>query len=126
MSHLVLISHGDFCVELKKSAEMIMGEQENILAVPFYANEGPEDFQKKFNEATEGLEDFTVFSDLYGGTPNNVAARELIEGKSFELYAGMNLSMVITFVNAGFSGTKPDYVEEAGKSIIFVNEMLQI
>ncbi|HCS98354.1 MAG TPA: PTS fructose transporter subunit IIA, partial [Enterococcus faecalis] len=26
--HLVLVSHGRFCEELKKSAEMIMGPQE--------------------------------------------------------------------------------------------------
>lgn len=44
MSKLVLISHGQLCEELKKSAEMIMGPQDDIATVALLPNEGPEDF----------------------------------------------------------------------------------
>lgn len=125
MDHLVLMSHGEMCIEMKKSAEMIMGEQENIHAIPFYSNEGPEDLAAKLKDLTADFESFTVFTDLYGGTPNNVAAKELMNGADFELISGMNLSMVISFVNAGFTGEKPDYVAEATQNINNVGEMLK-
>ena len=42
--HLVLVSHGRFCEELKASTEMIMGPQDNIHAVALLPEEGPEEF----------------------------------------------------------------------------------
>ena len=44
---LVLISHGLFCEELKKSTEMIMGPQENIHTVGLLPSESAEDFREE-------------------------------------------------------------------------------
>ena len=66
MSKLVLISHGQLCEELKKSAEMIMGPQDDIATVALLPNEGPEDFQAKFKAAVEGQDDVVVLADLKG------------------------------------------------------------
>ncbi|MDK7979900.1 PTS fructose transporter subunit IIA, partial [Enterococcus faecalis] len=46
--HLVLVSHGRFCEELKKSAEMIIGPQETISTVTLLPEEGEADFLEKF------------------------------------------------------------------------------
>jgi PTS system mannose-specific IIA component len=125
MSELVLISHGQFCTELKKSAEMIMGPQDNIHTVGLLPNEGPEDFRAKFEQATADLGDFTVFADLMGGTPCNVAARILMEGKgSYDLYAGMNLPMVISFINAAMLGSEPNILDESKAGVVHVNDVL--
>ena len=35
--------------------------------------------------------------DLLGGTPCNVVSRFIMEGQDIELYAGVNLPMVIEF-----------------------------
>ena len=43
---LVLISHGRFCEELKKSTEMIMGPQSEIQTVPLLPEEGADDFRQ--------------------------------------------------------------------------------
>ncbi len=51
--HLVLVSHGRFCEELKKSAEMIMGPQETISTVALLPEEGEADFLEKFEAITE-------------------------------------------------------------------------
>ena len=47
MKPLVLISHGDMCVELKKSVEMIMGPQDDIYTVSLLPNEGQSEFLAK-------------------------------------------------------------------------------
>jgi PTS system mannose-specific IIA component len=125
MSELVLISHGQFCTELKKSAEMIMGPQDNIHTVGLLPNEGPEDFRAKFEQVTADLGDFTVFADLMGGTPCNVAARILMEAKgSYDLYAGMNLPMVISFINAAMLGSEPNIIDESKAGVVHVNDVL--
>ncbi|MEI5994276.1 PTS sugar transporter subunit IIA [Candidatus Enterococcus mansonii] len=125
MNHLLLVSHGNFCTELKKSAEMIMGPQDNIYTVPLLAEEGEKEFLAKFEEITDSLDHFIVFSDLLGGTPCNILSKKLMSGESFELYAGMNLPMVISFVNANLLGSQGDFVTEAKESTVNVNELLK-
>ena len=96
---LVLVSHGRFCEELKASTEMIMGPQESIHTVALLPEEGPEDFTAKFEATVQGLEDYIVFADLLGGTPCNTVSRLILEGRAIDLYAGMNLPMVIDVVS---------------------------
>ena len=96
---LVLVSHGRFCEELKASTEMIMGPQESIHTVALLPEEGPEDFTAKFEATVQGLEDYIVFADLLGGTPCNTVSRLILEGRAIDLYAGMNLPMVIEAVS---------------------------
>ncbi|UUM62646.1 PTS fructose transporter subunit IIA [Streptococcus suis] len=121
---LVLVSHGIFCEELKKSTEMIMGPQEDIYTVALLPEEGPEDFQKKFEETIADLDDFVVFADLLGGTPANVVSRKLIDGAQFDLYAGMNMPMVIGFLNGVLLGEDVDYVEFGSTNIQHINKLL--
>lgn len=121
---LVLVSHGLFCEELKKSTEMIMGPQEDIYTVALLPEEGPEDFQRKFEETIARLEEFVVFADLLGGTPANVVSRKLLEGEQFDLYAGMNMPMVIGFLNGVLLGESVDYVDFGTSNLIHVNSLL--
>ncbi len=125
MSELVLISHGQFCTELKKSAEMIMGPQDNIHTVELLPSEGPEDFRKKFEATTGALSDYIVFADLMGGTPCNVASRILMEGAAkFDLYAGMNLPMLISYINGSMLGVEPNIIDESKAGIVRVNDVI--
>lgn len=121
---LVLVSHGLFCEELKKSTEMIMGPQENIHTVALLPSEAPEDFRTKFEAAIEDLEDFVVLADLMGGTPCNVVSRLIMEGQDIELYAGMNMPMVIDFINSQLVGTEMALVQAGASNIAFVNEII--
>lgn len=124
MNNLVLTSHGNFCTELKNTVEMIMGPQENIYTVPLLAEEGEQEYLAKFANKTSTLEEYVVFSDLLGGTPCNVLSKKLMTGASFELYAGMNLPMVISFINGTLLNEASDFVGEARENIIKVNEII--
>lgn len=121
---LVLISHGLFCEELKKSTEMIMGPQENIHTVGLLPSESAEDFREKFEKKVAGLDEFVVLADLMGGTPCNVVSRMILEGQSIELYAGMNMPMVIDFINSELIGTEMALVDSAVNNICHVNERI--
>lgn len=124
MSNLVLTSHGNFCTELKNTVEMIMGPQETIYTVPLLAEEGEQEFLVKFAKETNALGEYVVFSDLLGGTPCNVLSKKIMKGASFELYAGMNLPMVISFINGTLLGEASDFVGEARENIVKVNEII--
>lgn len=122
--HLVLVSHGQFCEGLKQSTEMIMGPQDNIHTVSLLPAEGPEEFQAKFLDTIEGLDDFVVFADLLGGTPCNVVSKLILEGRAIDLYAGMNMPMVIRFINDALLGTTSRYDESISEYIQYVNDVL--
>lgn len=124
MSHLVLISHGTFCEHLKQSTEMIMGPQETIHTVALLPEEGPVEFQAKLEAVVENLDEYVVLCDLAGGTPSNVAAKMLMTGASFELYSGMNMPMVISFINGEMIESKADLVSDAREGITFINDLL--
>ena len=121
---LILVSHGHFCEELKKSTERIMGPREFVHTVPLLPEEGIDDFTAKFLATVKELDDYIVFADLLGGTPCNVVSRLILEGLQIELYAGMNMPMVIEFINSTLTGVEATYIEKANRYIVKVNDML--
>ncbi|CRH94140.1 EIIAB-Man [Chlamydia trachomatis] len=121
---LLLISHGYFCEELKKSTEMIMGPQENIDSLPLLPEESPDDFRRKFEEKVTELGDVIVLADLMGGTPCNVASRLVMEGAQFDLYSGMNMPMVIGFLNGVLLDEEVDLVSFGATNIHHVNSLI--
>ena len=122
--HLVLVSHGRFCEELKASTEMIMGSQDNSHTVALLPEDGPEDFTAKFEACVADFDDYIVFADLLGGTPCNAVSRLILEGRAIDLYAGMNLPMVIEFINHSLVGGEENYPERARESVVKVNNLL--
>lgn len=71
-----------------------------------------------------GLDEFVVLADLMGGTPCNVVSCMILEGQSIELYAGMNMPMVIDFINSELIGTEMALVDSAVNNICHVNERI--
>jgi PTS system mannose-specific IIA component len=123
---LILISHGKMADGVKESCELIMGPQDHVHSVCLLPEEGPEDFQKKFNDEISkfDLQDVTVFCDLMGGTPCNVVSRLIMGGEKVHLIAGMNLPMVIGWINAQMVGQEADYVETAKQGTVDINQYL--
>ncbi|CUQ26206.1 PTS fructose transporter subunit IIA [Clostridium baratii] len=125
MSNLILISHGRFAEELLKSVEMIVGPQENIHTVCLLPQEGENEFRSKLDTILNELEgDITIFADLFGGTPCNIVSKKILSGEKFDLYAGMNMPMIISYVNESLTGVKAEYVADGQNNVIYVNEKI--
>ena len=121
MTDLVLLSHGNFCKGIKEGAEMILGPQKNIHTIDLKEGESPEHFQTRFLNLTGSLEKFVVFTDILGGTPYNVAYKLLLSSENkFELYTGMNLPMIISYVNAQLVSSSPNLIGDAKNGIKFI------
>ena len=97
MIGLIIITHGNLALELKSAMEHIIGSQADIEI--FCIN--PDDdidiqknnIQKTIKEINKG-NGIIMLTDMFGGTPSNLALGFLDPGK-IEVLSGVNLPMLI-------------------------------
>ncbi|MEN6467286.1 MAG: PTS sugar transporter subunit IIA [Syntrophaceae bacterium] len=97
MVGVLVITHGDLGQELIKAAELIKGKYDGVLPVSVDSNKGVEDIKKEITTAIKKVdkgEGVLILTDLFGGTPSNIALSFLKEGK-VEVVTGVNLPMLL-------------------------------
>lgn len=97
MIGLVLVTHGRLAAEFIHAVEHVVGKQEQIEAICI----GPDDKMEirradiaaasKRADTGEGV---IILTDMFGGTPSNLAISLLEDGK-IEVVAGLNLPMLV-------------------------------
>ena len=106
MVGIIIASHGEFAAGIKQSGSMIFGEQEKVESVVFMPSEGPDDLQRKLQEAIEKVdsEEILFLVDLWGGSPFNQANKLFEEAPEHRaIVAGLNLPMLIEAYASRFS-----------------------
>ena len=106
MVGIIIASHGEFAAGIKQSGSMIFGEQEKVESVVFMPSEGPDDLQRKLQEAIENVdsEEILFLVDLWGGSPFNQANKLFEEAPEHRaIVAGLNLPMLIEAYASRFS-----------------------
>jgi PTS system mannose-specific IIA component len=98
MIGLVLVTHAALATALKSSAEMIVGVIENCATVEVAPDERADDIMARVVAAVGAtqLDGAIIMTDLFGGTPSNMAMSFLKEG-CVEVVTGVNLPMLIEF-----------------------------
>lgn len=98
MIGLVLVTHAGLAGALRSSAEMIVGTLERCASVEVAPDERADDIMSRVVAAVEAVsaDGAVIMTDLFGGTPSNMAMSFLKEGK-IEVLTGVNLPMVIEF-----------------------------
>ena len=124
MQKLILVSHGKFCEGIKDSVEMILGPQEHIFTVSLLEEDGPQDLESKFTQHIDKDDDVVVFVDILGGTPANIISKLIMQGEELELYTGMNLPMIISYLNGQMINEEVDYIYKGRKGIVKVNDII--
>ena len=117
MINIVLVSHGELGDALIQATEMIAGPTERLFSVPLLPGESPEGFGEKLNAALQEIagEETLVLIDLFGGTPYNVAARQVIE-ENVECVTGANLPMLLELVMSRDDATLSELAEEIARA----------
>ena len=106
MVGIIIASHGEFAAGIKQSGSMIFGEQEKVESVVFMPSEGPDDLQRKLQEAIAKVdsEEILFLVDLWGGSPFNQANKLFEEAPEHRaIVAGLNLPMLIEAYASHFS-----------------------
>ncbi|MCI8292436.1 MAG: PTS sugar transporter subunit IIA [Hespellia sp.] len=94
---IICISHGPMACAVVESAEMILGELENVAALGLEVNDSLEEYRRELQEMWRKMPENTVLLiDLFGGSPFNVLMKIIPELKR-PVYAlsGLNLPMVL-------------------------------
>lgn len=125
MIGLVLVTHGRLAEEFVTAMEHVVGKQQRIAAISI----GPEDdMEGRRADIAAAIADVRadngviVLTDLFGGTPSNLAI-SLMEPGKVEVIAGINLPMLIRLEGARKSMKVGDAVaaaREAGRKYISV------
>ena len=102
MIGMILVTHGRLAEEFVKAMEHVVGRQEGVVTVCIGPNDDVEARRKEIADAIEEVdtgEGVVVLTDLFGGTPSNLAISLMQEGK-VEVIAGINLPMLIRLAGA--------------------------
>jgi len=93
----LVVSHGHLAQELVAAAEMIVGEISHIQAVSIGwhddVNDARREMEKRIAEVEKGF-GVIILTDMFGGTPSNIAF-SLHEPGKLDVVTGVNLSMII-------------------------------
>ena len=129
MIGLVLVTHGNLALEFISAMQHVVGKQEQVEDVCI----GPEDdmemrraeILKKVESVNKG-DGTIVLTDMFGGTPSNLAL-SIMEKAKVEIIAGINLPMLIKLCSLRKDKSLKESVagaQEAGKKYITVASQL--
>jgi mannose PTS system EIIA component len=125
MIGLVLVTHGRLASEFVTAMEHVVGPQERVEAIAIGPEDDMEARRADIATAIAKVDDgkgVIVLTDLFGGTPSNLAI-SLLERGRVEVIAGINLPMLIRLASARKTMKVVDAViaaREAGRKYIAV------
>ena len=98
---VVVVTHGQLAVELLNAAEAIVGDLDHIEAVSIGWHDDVEHARTEIAGAVERVATpigALVLTDMFGGTPSNLAVTFLEPGR-VEVVTGVNLPMLLKLAN---------------------------
>jgi len=102
MIGLILVTHGNLAEEFVRAMEHVVGPQDSVVPVCIGPNDDMEQRRDEIRDAIASVDSgkgVIVLTDLFGGTPSNLAISLLQAGK-VEVIAGINLPMLIRLAGA--------------------------
>ena len=97
MIGVVVVTHGQLAVELLNAAEAVVGELPQFTAVSIGWHDDTQDAREEIARAisrVKGDEGVLILTDMFGGTPSNLALT-FLETNAVEVLTGVNLPMLI-------------------------------
>jgi mannose PTS system EIIA component len=102
MIGLILVTHGTLAQEFLVAMEHVVGPQQHIHTISIGPRDDMEVRRKEISRAIKDVdtgEGVIILTDLFGGTPSNLAISFLETGR-IEVIAGVNLPMLIRLESA--------------------------
>ena len=102
MIGIVVVTHGRLAEEFVAATEHVVGPLESCIAISIGPDDDMEDRRGDIRnaiDATDTGKGTIVLTDMFGGTPSNLAI-SLLDKDSVEVVAGVNLPMMIKLAEA--------------------------
>ena len=129
MIGLILVTHGGLAEEFVAATEHVVGPQANMQAISIGPDDDIEQRRRDILAAVEAVDDgagVILLTDMFGGTPSNLAISIMNQGK-VEIIAGVNLPMLIKLASVRETESLEEAVasaQEAGRKYINVASKL--
>jgi PTS system mannose-specific IIA component len=125
MIGMVLVTHGHLATEFRAALEHVVGPQKQIVSISI----GPEDdMERRRREIIDAIAEadtgdgVVVLTDMFGGTPSNLAI-SVMNGGKVEVLAGVNLPMLIKLASVRESTPLEQAVlqaQDAGRKYVYI------
>ncbi|WCL54192.1 PTS sugar transporter subunit IIA [Gimibacter soli] len=129
MIGMVLVTHGKLAAEFIAATEHVVGKQENIRGICIGPEDDMEARRAEIMEAVEAVNTgsgVVLLTDMFGGTPSNLAISLLKKGE-VEVIAGINLPMLIKLATVRSTMPLDNAVEAARDAgIKYINVASQL
>lgn len=102
MTGIIIVAHDELSYAIVRTASMIFGDTQNVVAVNFKPGEGIESLAEKVEAAynsLNGCSGAVIMTDIFGGTPMNASLFMSSKHKDVELICGVNVPMVLEALN---------------------------
>lgn len=128
---LLVVTHGRLAGELENAARRIVGDVAAMASISLDWDDDVVDARRRIEEgigrvAVDGR--VLILTDMFGGTPSNVALSLLEPGK-VDVVTGVNLPMLIKFANLhaldGFDETVRRIAQQGRDAIQVASEVLE-
>ena len=118
MIGIIIITHGNLALELKSAMEYILGIQKNIEIISIKSDDDLEIKKADLEEIIEKVNEnigTIILTDMFGGTPSNLAMSFLEVGK-VEIISGANLPMLVKLIGLRDSNDLQKVARESKES----------
>jgi len=115
MIGLVIVTHGNLADEFVSAMEHVVGPQRLVKAVCIGPDDNMENRRQDIIAAVAGVETgdgVIVLTDMFGGTPSNLAI-SILEEANIEVVAGVNLPLLVKLASIRKSADMATAVREA-------------
>ena len=114
--NLILMSHGNLASALIESAEMILGDLSayNYGVINLQEDNTYDQIEDQLKKLLEKYGDnkVIIMTDLYGGTPFNIASKFYRKRDNICLISGMNLDMVLEYFSSDLDYNLQKFIDE--------------
>ncbi len=125
----LIVTHGRLAIELLNAAEAIVGDIQNVAAVSIGWHDDVGMASSMVGKAIRRVDTGSgvlVLTDMFGGTPTNIASTFLDAGV-IEIVTGVNLPMLIKLIQIGADvdlAEAAKLVRENGQNNIYIASQL--
>ena len=102
MIGMILVTHGKLAEHFIDAMEHVVGKQDGVATICIGPNDDMEQRRQDIADAIKDVdtgEGAIILTDLFGGTPSNLAI-SLLDTGHIEVIAGINLPMLIRLAGA--------------------------
>jgi PTS system mannose-specific IIA component len=124
MIGMVLVTHGRLAVVLRHAMEHVVGPQQAVATVCIGPEDALENTRAEIRQSIDAVDQgdgVVVLTDMFGGTPSNLAMQMATGERPVEVLAGVNLPLLVKL--AKLRGSEPlaeavDHAMAAGRKYI--------